>query len=185
VAGLFTALPVFLSLTLKLIREYVHAAAWPTNLGEAGKNVKIKPGVTIRYPRNIRMGSDISIDDGTVFKSEFEDGFVQMGSLCTIGKCVLLDFSGGLSIGDNVMISEGAVVQTHDHGYLPKSIPKKKPLVIEDNVWIAMRATILAGVNRIGENSIIAAGAVVTREVPKNSIVAGNPAKVIKEIPDD
>lgn len=54
-------------------------------------------------------------------------------------------------------------------------------MYIEDRVWIGLGAIILSGV-RVGENSIIAAGAVVTKDVPKNSIVAGNPAKVIKKI---
>jgi acetyltransferase-like isoleucine patch superfamily enzyme len=56
-----------------------------------------------------------------------------------------------------------------------------KPIVIERNVWIAAGATLLGGVT-VGENSVVAAGAVVTRNVPPDSFVAGNPARVIRSI---
>jgi maltose O-acetyltransferase len=56
-----------------------------------------------------------------------------------------------------------------------------KPILIEDNVWIGGSAILLPGV-RIGKNSVIGAGAVVTRDVPANTLVAGNPAVIIKEI---
>ncbi|MBQ6957081.1 MAG: hypothetical protein IJP77_00805 [Bacteroidales bacterium] len=57
------------------------------------------------------------------------------------------------------------------------------PLVIEDNVFIGAQCIIMPGVGRIGENSVISAGSVVTKEVPPNTIVAGNPAKNIGKLP--
>jgi len=59
-----------------------------------------------------------------------------------------------------------------------------KPVVIERNVWIAAGVTIIGGV-RVGENSVVAAGSVVTRDVPPNALVGGNPARVIRSIGDD
>ena len=61
------------------------------------------------------------------------------------------------------------------------NIVKAKPIIIEDNVWITMNAIILPGVT-IGKNSVIAAGSIVTKSMPSNSLIGGNPAKVIKEI---
>jgi acetyltransferase-like isoleucine patch superfamily enzyme len=58
-----------------------------------------------------------------------------------------------------------------------------KPIVIERNVWIAAGATIIGGVT-IGENSVVAAGSVVTKDVPPNTLVGGNPARVIRSIAD-
>ena len=75
------------------------------------------------------------------------------------------------------------MIETHSHGLEPRSKPKKKPLLIEDNVWIGAHVTILPNVNTIGENSIIGAGSIVTKDVKPFSIVAGNPAKHIKDIP--
>jgi acetyltransferase-like isoleucine patch superfamily enzyme len=59
-----------------------------------------------------------------------------------------------------------------------------KPIVIERNVWIAAGATIIGGVT-IGENSVVAAGSVVARDVPANSLAGGNPARIIRDIGDD
>jgi acetyltransferase-like isoleucine patch superfamily enzyme len=59
-----------------------------------------------------------------------------------------------------------------------------KPIAIERNVWIAAGATIIGGVT-VGENSVVAAGAVVTRDVPPNTLVGGNPARVIRSIGND
>jgi acetyltransferase-like isoleucine patch superfamily enzyme len=59
-----------------------------------------------------------------------------------------------------------------------------KPIVIERNVWIAAGATIVGGVT-VGENSVVAAGSVVTKDVPLNTLVGGNPARVIRSIDDD
>jgi len=65
----------------------------------------------------------------------------------------------------------------------PREAIRAKPVVIKDNVWIGMNAIVLKGVT-IGENSIVAAGSVVTKDVPPNSIVAGNPAVIVKEVPE-
>jgi acetyltransferase-like isoleucine patch superfamily enzyme len=60
---------------------------------------------------------------------------------------------------------------------------REKPIVIERNVWIAAGATIIGGV-KVGENSVVAAGSVVTKDVPPNALVGGNPARVIRPIGD-
>ena len=180
--GLPCAVATAINLTLKKFYTEFFSFLQVRNLGASGLNNKIYPGVTIRFPGNISLGSNASIDSGTLFKSEFDDACLRILDGCTIGKNVLVDFSGDLSVGNNVMISEGVVIQTHDHGYEPKSIPHKCALTIEDNSWIATKAVVLAGVNVIGRNSIIAAGAVVTKDVPEDSVVGGNPARVIREL---
>lgn len=86
-----------------------------------------------------------------------------------------------ISIGDNVAIAKGVIIRDSDnHTINGLKHNTSAPIIIEDNVWIGMRALILKGVH-IGSGAIIAAGAVVSRDVPPNSIVAGVPAKVIKE----
>ena len=84
-------------------------------------------------------------------------------------------------IGNNVGFSYRNILltSTHDFGNFQKVIAK--PIIIEDNVWITSNVTILPGV-RIGENSIIGAGSVVTKDIPKNVFAAGNPCRVIKNI---
>ncbi len=87
-------------------------------------------------------------------------------------------------IGDACMIAHGVYISDADwHGIYDRAEPvgNTKPVVLEDNVWIGDSAIICKGVT-IGENSIIGAGAVVTKNVPPNSIFAGNPAKLVKTL---
>ena len=91
-------------------------------------------------------------------------------------------------IGDNVMIGPNTLITTVGHPLSPmgrrKHLGIAKPVVIGNDVWIGGNVTILPGV-KIGNNVVVGAGAVVTKDVPDNTVVAGVPAKVIKEIEDD
>ncbi|WP_191337759.1 sugar O-acetyltransferase [Helicobacter pullorum] len=96
--------------------------------------------------------------------------------------CTFMD-RGGIYIDDDVFIGPKVNLITINHDINPfnRNTTICKPIHIEKRVWIGVAATILPGV-RIGENSIIGANAVVTKDVPSNTIVGGNPAKVIKTI---
>ena len=96
--------------------------------------------------------------------------------------CTFMD-RGGIYIDDEVFIGPKVNLITINHDINPfnRNTTICKPIHIEKRVWIGVAATILPGV-RIGENSIIGANAVVTKDVPSNTIVGGNPAKVIKTI---
>jgi len=94
----------------------------------------------------------------------------------------LIQCASSVTVGNNCAIAGGVLIQDTDfHTVIENGIDKinAKPIFISDNVWICANATILKGV-KIGKGSIIAAGAVVTKDVPANCIVAGNPAKIIK-----
>lgn len=90
---------------------------------------------------------------------------------------------GGISIGNGSMLGMNVTIATLNHGLSleKRSTTYPLPVIIGDNVWIGSNATILPGVT-IGNNSVVAAGAVVTKDVPENVVVAGIPAKVIKGI---
>lgn len=99
--------------------------------------------------------------------------------------CTFYDL-GGLHIADDVMIGPNVNIITTGHPLDPsqrRSVTIGKRIVIERNVWIAAGATIIGGVT-VGENSVVAAGSVVTKDVPPNSLVGGNPAKLIRSIDD-
>ena len=125
--------------------------------------------------------------DGTTVV--FTPLYINYGKHTKIGKGVFINFNctildlGGVTIEDGVLIAPNVSLLSEGHPFsaaerhalIPKSVHIKK------NAWIGAGATILQGVT-VGENSIVAAGAVVSRDVPGNVIVGGIPAKVIKEI---
>lgn len=127
-----------------------------------------------------------SVDDTfTLFPPFYTD----CGKNITVGKQVFINMGckfqdqGGIFIDDGTLIGHNVVLATLNHAKSPKErsdmIPA--PIHIGKNVWIGANATILPGVT-VGDGAIIAAGAVVSKDVPKNTIAAGVPAKIVKEI---
>lgn len=108
------------------------------------------------------------------------------GAHLTLARNAYIDCTGNLEIGDNVIVSAGAEIHTHEH---PVEIGWTKPgnkqtiiktLKVGDGVWIGSKAIIMPGVEYIGENAVIGAGSVVTKNVERNCVVAGNPARLIR-----
>jgi len=179
-------IPKFMIIALNIsyisLYEIVSSFFWKYNLKECGKNVSIQKGVILRFPGNIYIGNNVQIGKNCQFDSEFTDSVLLIKSNSQINKSCHFDFSGNLFVGENVLISDNVTILTHTHGYNPHSVPKKIQKRIGNNVWICSNSIILPKVEIIGDNSIIAAGSVVTKNVPENSIVAGNPAKYISSI---
>jgi len=131
---------------------------------KCGNNVYIGQGVTIKNISNLSFGDNVSIHNN-----------------CYI------DALGGISIGDNVSIAHNSSILSFDHTWDDKSIPIKynplKPssVSIKDDVWIGCGCRIMSGVI-INSRSIIAAGAVINKEVGSNQIVGGIPGRTIKKI---
>jgi len=113
-------------------------------------------------------------------------GYLKIGDNVKFNRNVELDFSGGLTIGNDVWISQNVLIETHDH------IPTRKPksewmletsaLTIEDGVWLGANVTVLGSVKNIGKGAVVAAGSVVTKDVGAYEIVGGVPARIIRKI---
>jgi len=109
--------------------------------------------------------------------------FIRLGKNVFINHaCTFLDF-GGITLEDDVLVGPQVKLVTENHALDPGDRKKLicKPILIRRNAWIGAGVTILPGVT-VGENVVIAAGAVVTRDVDSNTLVGGIPAKFIKEI---
>ncbi|KQL36061.1 sugar O-acetyltransferase [Psychrobacillus sp. FJAT-21963] len=119
----------------------------------------------------------------------FPPFYTDFGKNITIGKNVFFNTGcsfqdrGGISIGNGSMLGMNVTIATLNHGLSLETRNTTYPssVIIGENVWVGSNATILPGVT-IGDNSVVAAGAVVTKDVPENVVVAGVPAKVLKEI---
>lgn len=124
-------------------------------------------------------GTNVNIEKGAQFSAD-----VSLGDNSGIGVNALI--SSQVTIGNDVMMGPDCIILTSNHGMDRKDIPmwqqpstKARPVVIGDDVWIGARVIILPGVH-IGSSSVIGAGSVVTKNVAPGSIVAGNPAKLIR-----
>mgnify|MGYP001046639594 CR=1 FL=1 len=131
-------------------------------LGTLGQNSIIEPPFYCVYGQNIHLGE-----------------YVYLNFSCTILDC------NEVRIGNHVMVGPGVQIYTAAHHL--QAEPRNqgwevaKAITIADNVWIGGSAILLPGVN-IGQNAVVGAGAVVTRDVPANTVVVGNPARVVRVI---
>ena len=133
--------------------------------GKTGDNLYVTPPFQVDYGRHVEIGNN------------FYANMV----------CIFLDVNK-IKIGNNVMVGPRVSFYTAGHPIDPQirieELEFGLPITVEDNVWIGGNATILPGVT-IGKNSIIAAGAVVTKDVAANTIVGGNPAQLIRAINEE
>ncbi|MDM7854757.1 sugar O-acetyltransferase [Cellulomonas alba] len=128
-------------------------------------------GVDFRPPFSVEYGHHVSIGRGTFVNADF------------------LALGGGrITIGEDVLIGPGVRFYTPNHPLDPDhrraGYERVLPIVVGDNVWIGGSAILLPGVT-VGADAIVGAGAVVTRDVPPATVVAGNPARVIRRLRED
>lgn len=136
-----------------------------TLVNKCGKNVSIQPDVYIFNPQNLSLGNNVSIHPMT---------YIECGK------------NGKIHIGDDVSIAHGVTILAENHIYSALDIPIKdqglieNETIIENNVWIGAKATILSG-RKVAKGCVIGANCVVTKDTIENTVVAGNPGKIIKE----
>jgi len=174
---------------------------------EAGEPIRLTdpeyPKVWEIVARTIRLSPELNASDnpeqirqrlGEIIGSRLDESttvfvpfYTNFGRFIKIGKnvfinhaCTFLD-QGGITVEDEVLIGPKVNLITENHSLDPgdRRTLICKPIVIKRNAWIGAAATILPGVT-IGENSVVAAGAVVSKDVPANTVVGGIPAKHIK-----
>ncbi|XQY90095.1 maltose acetyltransferase domain-containing protein [Metabacillus sp. HB246100] len=142
--------------------ETVREELLKTLLGSTGKNLYIEPTFRCDYGFNIHVGEN--------FYANFD--------------CVFLDVCK-ITIGDNCMVAPGVHIYTATHPLDPIERNSGKeygiPVKIGDNVWIGGKAVINPGVS-LGNNIVVASGAVVTKSFPSNVVIGGNPARIIKDL---
>ncbi|GIJ49414.1 hypothetical protein Val02_63000 [Virgisporangium aliadipatigenens] len=155
-------------------------------------NVWFKEGVLInaRSDREfgIEIGDDVTIRSYSYLDCYGANGRIAIGARTGIGQSVYIGGNGGVIIGNDVMISGHTYIVAATHGFDPSiSIPyAKQPetrvgICIEDGAWVAANCVVVDGVT-VGAGSVVAAGAVVTRDVPERTLVAGVPARPVRSL---
>ncbi|WP_435134185.1 acyltransferase [Formosa sp. A9] len=154
-----------------------------------GENFKLGAHARLYVNNHWEFGNDVKIETHcAIFSREPQgQGILKIGNGTHIGDFTIIDLVQDVTLGNEVAIGPNCTLYTHDHEYTNKELPAwkgglvSKPIFIEDGAWIGSNVTILPGVT-IGKRAVIAAGSVVTKNVPSETIYGGIPAKLIKEI---
>ena len=197
---------------LRKVKKNLRHSYWSHRLGLLGSEAEIESGAHFEYPERIKIGDQCRISRHALLRANTEadtaihlgsgvsvkenalintnQGEVLIGDDTWLGPFSLIYGNGGVVIGSHVMIASHCAINTVSHHADRLDIPMSKqgiytaPVTIEDDVWIGIGAVILQGV-RIGTGSIVGAGAVVTRDVEPGTVVAGIPARVIRQRGED
>lgn len=181
--GIFSAIILVLTILYEKTVNKITTLMVTSNINYAGKNIRIMKGCTYRYPNFIKIYDNVIIGKQTSLTSEgLETHSLELESGVSIGANCNIDFSGGILIRKNAHIAHNVLISTHDHGYDYRSYPVGKSLEIGENAFIGSKSIILHNCNYIGKYAVIGTGSVVTKDVPDYTIVAGNPAKIIKYV---
>jgi acetyltransferase-like isoleucine patch superfamily enzyme len=156
-----------------------------SELGACGDGVVIEEGVLIFHPGNVFLGRNVYVGHQTMLKGYYKNELF-IGEGTWIGQQCFFHAAGGLRIGTNVGIGPAVKILTSVHAEAGRDVPilhaplSFAPVEIEDDADLGVGAIVLPGV-RIGRGAQVGAGAVVTRDVPPYAVVAGNPARVLRQ----
>ena len=155
-----------------------------------GDNCDLRPGCVIECGKpvsgqnyqGIILGNHVTLCAGVVLTTDSykpESG-IKIGNSTSFNRNTMIQGSGGVTIGDNVLVGPGVIIWSSGHEYSGMGPIRGQPLtfapvVIEDDVWIGAGAIILPGVT-IGKGSVVGAGSVVRKNVPPMAVVVGNPS---------
>ena len=178
-------------------RVQIPSAEWDTTVGAIRRAMRLTSELNkLSFDDAAKVREIFSeligqkVDDTFILIPPFYAAYgldIRVGRRVFINQCCTIYDMGGVDIAECVMVGPNVNIITSGHPLEPsqrRAYVEAKPIVIEKNVWIATGATIIGGVT-VGENSVVAAGAVVTKDVPPNSFVAGVPARVIRSLDEN
>lgn len=194
--------PFFNAKTISLFNTVKYCIFWKSvskKLKKVGKNSAVGSHLQIRGMEHIEIGDNFTAGKGTTLQAwdSYEDQ--KFNPQIIIGNDVMLTDYVQISainkvvLGDNLLVGQSVYISDNAHGNADKTaidiapikrpLTSKGPVIIGKNVWIGRGAVILSGVT-VGDNAIIGANSVITKDVPANSVVGGVPAKIIRYLDD-
>ncbi|MET0339574.1 MAG: DapH/DapD/GlmU-related protein [Polyangiales bacterium] len=157
----------------------------PDELAALGPGCVLEPGVLVFHPENVLLGANVYVGHYAILKGYYKNRLT-IGEGAWIGQQCFLHAAGGLTIGRRVGIGPGVRIITSVHADAPRAVPildapvDFAPVVIEDGADLGVGAIVMPGVT-VGRGAQVGAGAVVTRDVPAYAVVAGTPARVLRQ----
>ena len=191
--------PYRLSAKLGLRRDELYSLWIKGVLGSVGENFRMDKPCVLQGEglKNVNIGDSVWIQQHTVigcwteYRGQLFTPSISIGNNCNIGAYNHISACNRIEIGDGLLTGRYVIINDNSHGGLSheeadvppaqRELKSKGEIVIGKNVWIGDKAAVLSGVH-VGNNVIIAANAVVTKDVPDNCIVGGVPAVVIKKL---
>ncbi|MCE9441328.1 galactoside O-acetyltransferase [Bacteroides fragilis] len=143
--------------TMPMTEEYSRLVS-ELFMGNIGEGSRVMPPLAVVRGNSVKIGRNVVVMNNSLFMA-----------------------AGGITIEDDVMVAANVQLISNNHDLYDHQILTCKPVRLKRNCWIGAGATILPGIT-VGENAVVAAGAVVTKDVEDNTVVGGNPAKIIKHI---
>ncbi|MDR1612311.1 MAG: acyltransferase [Planctomycetota bacterium] len=179
----------------KFRERWIRAHTWMVggSLGACGGGCRIESPILLNRPDRVFVGRGAVICAGAMLsciENEKREGGsvgeIHIGANCHIRENVQITAAGSVHIGEKVGIGRNCLVSDHDHGYedvgkfiMDNPITAPRPVVIEDGCFLGCAVRVAPGV-RIGRNSLVGFGAVVTRDIPPFSVAVGAPARVVR-----
>lgn len=168
-------------------RSHGSGAFVPDQLAQLGPDCVFETGVLIFHPENVALGRNVYVGHYTILKGYYRNR-LEIGDESWVGQQCFLHAAGGLVIGARVGIGPGVKILTSRHAESPRDRAifdaplELLPVTIEEGADLGTGAIVLPGVT-IGRGAQVGAGAVVTHDVPPYAVVAGSPARVLRERP--
>lgn len=152
----------------------------------AGRNFRVAGRLVIRGPGRVIFGDNVNIERVVTPWTNTREAVIEIGSHSYLNG-TRFGCSERITIGPRAILSDASIADTNAHSthvdrHNPEAPIRVKPVVLEENVWLGAAVGVLPG-TRIGRNSVVGYGAVCAGTYPADSIIAGNPARVVKRVP--
>lgn len=170
---------------IKIASDYARSAFLKCRGAKLSSKVRVSENCRFTLPSQVSLGHRVVLEPNSTFKLVSDKARIDIEDYAFVGRGCLFDISGELSIGKGTLLAPDCFVVDHNHGVAAGEMIWTqpcvyKPVTIGSDVWLGARSVILPGVH-IGDGAVVAAGAVVTKSVEPMTIVAGVPAKFVRD----